>query len=440
MNRPHSLFRRLPILSKRFVAMTILIGLLSMLLAAGAASAAAAPANLQLEGKAAFLMDAGTGQVLYQQNPDQALPPASMAKMMTEYLVEKAVASGQIKWEDVVTVKDNAAKQIGSRVFLAAGDQHTVKELYVAMAVASANDATVQLAEYVAGSEEEFVKLMNDTAQQLGMKNTRFINSTGLDRADMPKEYQPTSIDGETLMSARDSAILAYHIIKEVPQFLEIAKIPSLKFRERDTAETPNWNWMIESNKDIPNFKRFAYPGVDGLKTGHTTNAGNCFTGTSLRNGTRLIAVVMSVPGGLRDGKRFLETAKLFDYGFNSFEKKTVVQGKTAPADNAALPVKKGKHKQVNVVTSQDISILAPKGSTVEITESTIQNDALVAPIKKGDKVGTMTVKYNDPATGEPKTANVDLLADEDVNKASWWRLLFRAIGEFFSGLFKGIF
>ncbi|MBW5448603.1 serine hydrolase [Cohnella sp. CFH 77786] len=420
--------------------MTVLFGILSMLLMAGAASAAPATPALQLNAQAAILMDAETGQVLYQHNADLALPPASMSKMMTEYLVEKAVEEGKIKWDDVVTVGDNAAAQIGSRVFLAKGEKYTVKQLYVAMAVASANDATVQLAETLGGSEQEFVKLMNETAKKLGMTNTHFVNTTGLDRSDMPAAFRPAE-EGETLMSARDSAILAYHILKEMPQFLEISKIPSLKFRERDKTSTPNWNWMLESNKNIPNFRKFAYPGVDGLKTGHTPTAGNCFTGTSLRNGTRLIAVVMNVPGGLYDGTRFLETAKLFDYGFNNFEKKTIVEGKTALKGIETLKVSKGKQSSVPVVTAQDITILAPKGSNVEITESTMKPDLnpLVAPIKQGTKIGTATVKYTDPATGEAKTATVDMIANEDVNKAGWLTLMFRAIGSFFSGLFKGI-
>lgn len=422
--------------SVRFVAMALLLSMISMLLNVGAASAAETP-SLQLQAKAAILMDAETGQVLYQLNPDEALPPASMAKMMTEYLVEKAIHEGRIKWTDVVTVQENAASQIGSRVFLAKGDKHTVEELYKAMAIASANDATVQLAEYVAGSEQEFVKLMNETAQKLGMNNTHFINSTGLDRADMPEAYRPAG-EGETTMSARDAAILAYHIIKEVPQVLEISKIPSLKFRERDDAETPNWNWMLESNKDIPNFRKFAYPGVDGLKTGHTSRAGNNFTGTSLRNGTRLIAVVMNVPGGVNDGQRFLETAKLFDYGFNNFEKKTIIEAKH---ETGTFAVKKGKQTKLPVMTASDITILAPKGANVEITETSVteQGEGLIAPIKAGDKVGTATYKYTDPSTGETKSATVDLVAAEDVDKAGWLTLLFRSIGQFFSGLFQGI-
>jgi serine-type D-Ala-D-Ala carboxypeptidase (penicillin-binding protein 5/6) len=442
LNRHHLLFRRLPNLSKRFVAIMLLLGMFSSTLFAGAAAAAPAVVDtVNLQGKSGILMDADSGQILYQKDAETAYAPASMAKMMTEYLVEKAVQDGKIKWTDVVTVKENAAKQIGSRVFLAVGDKHTVKELYVAMAVASANDATVQLAEFLAGSEEAFAKQMNETAQKLGMKNTHYINATGLDRADMPAAFQPKSLEGETLMSAHDSAILAYHILKEMPQFLEVAKIPSLKFRERDKTETPNWNWMLESNKNVTNFRKFAYPGVDGLKTGHTSHAGNCFTGTSLRNGTRLIAVVMGVPGGLQDGKRFLETAKLFDYGFNNFAKQTVVEGKAAVKGHETLKVKKGKLTKVSVVTASDVSILAPKGAKVEMTETTVKSnqEPLVAPIKQGDKVGVATFKYKDPSTGEMKSLSVDLLAAEDVKKASWLRLMFRAIGSFFSGLFQGI-
>ncbi|TJY38993.1 D-alanyl-D-alanine carboxypeptidase [Cohnella pontilimi] len=423
--------------------MMLVLGLLYSTLLAGVGAAEAAPAvdTINLQGKAGILMDAESGQILYQKDAETPYAPASMAKMMTEYLVEKAVQDGKIKWDEVVTVKENAAKQIGSRVFLAVGDKHTVKELYVAMAVASANDASVQLAEFIAGSEEAFAQLMNETAKKLGMNNSHFINATGLDRADMPADYRPKSIDGETRMSAKDSAILAYHILKEMPEFLDVAKIPSLKFRERDTTETPNWNWMLESNKNVPNFRKFAYPGVDGLKTGHTSNAGNCFTGTSLRNGTRLIAVVMGVPGGLRDGKRFLETAKLFDYGFNNFGKQTIVEGKAAVKDHETLKVKKGKQTSVPVITASDVSILAPKGTTIEITETTVKSnqEPLMAPIKQGDKVGTATFKYNDPSTGEAKTLTVDLLAAEDVKKGSWWRLMFRAIGGFFSGLFNGV-
>lgn len=174
------------------------------------------------------------------------------------------------------------------------------------MAVGSANDATVALAELVSGSEEQFVELMNQTAQKMGMKNTYFINSTGLDRADMPKKFRP-DLDKETVMSARDAATLAKFIVTDHPDFTEFTTIQSYKFRDRDTAPIINYNWMLEANKSIPNFKAYAYPGLDGLKTGHTTNAGNCFTGTAVRDGMRLISVVM---GANSEAHRFTETKK----------------------------------------------------------------------------------------------------------------------------------
>lgn len=439
MNRYHLLSSPKSLLSKRFVAVIVLINLFFMFILSSLAAAAPEGAPV-LDAQSAILMDAESGQILYQLNAAEAKPPASMSKMMTEYLVSRAIKQGKLKWDDVVSVGKNASKQIGSRIFLAEGDKHTIKELYIAMAVGSANDATTQLAETVAGSEEKFAQLMNDTAIELGMKESHFINSTGLDRADMPEEFRP-SVEGETVMSARDSATLAYHILKEEPEFLETASIQKYKFRERDEKPIDNWNWMLGSNKDNPNLRKFAYEGVDGLKTGHTSSAGNCFTGTALRDGTRLIAVVMGVPGSSTDGKRFLETAKLFDYGFKNFEKKTIIQAKAAIPEHEALPVKKGVATKLPIVTASDITILIPKGVAVEAAIQEVKSiqDPLLAPIKLGDKVGTATYKYIDPSTTEEKTVSIDLIATEDVEKASWWRLLFRAIGNFFSNLFNGI-
>jgi len=441
LNRPQPFFFR-PMLSiTRFLAIVTLISFLSLALFSGAARAETDPAGLQLSARSAILMDAESGQVLYEKDADTAYAPASMAKMMTEYLVFKAVEEGKLSWDQQITVTENASKQVGSRIFLAVGDKHTVEQLYIAMAVGSANDATVQLAEAVAGSEEAFAKLMNETAKELGMTHSHFINATGLDRADMPEEFRPTSIEGETVMSARDAATLAYHIIKEDPKFLEYSKIQTYKFRERDKDPIVNWNWMLESNKNVPSLRKFAYDGVDGLKTGHTSTAGNCFTGTALRNGTRLIAVVMGVDGSTNDGKRFLETAKLFDYGFNNFEKKTIIEAKKAVPGHETLPVKKGVRKKLEVVTASDLTVMVKKGEKIEPTVAEVKSvqDPLVAPIKQGDKVGTVTYTYKDPATQKDKSVTIDLVAAEDAKKASWWRLLFRGIGEFFAGLFKGI-
>ncbi|HEY8528722.1 MAG TPA: D-alanyl-D-alanine carboxypeptidase family protein [Paenibacillaceae bacterium] len=429
-------------LSKRLVAAILSAFLAVSAMIAGASPAAAqeAVAPPKIDAAAAILIDAETGQVLFEQNADTPLPPASMAKMMTEYLVLKAVRSGQLSWDQVVTVGENAASQIGSRIFLARGDKHTIRELYIATAVGSANDASVQLAEAVAGSEEAFVELMNETARQLGMTNTHFINATGLDRADMPEKFRPPESAGETEMSARDAALLAYTILKEVPEFLEFSSILEYQFRERDKDPILNWNWMLESASVKPALRQFSYQGVDGMKTGHTSRALNCFTGTAKRGDRRLIAVVMGVPGRWDEGRRFLETAKLFDYGFNAFETATIVDAKTAVEGYEEVPVKKGKHRSVPVVTGSDIVRLMPKGGKAEVTAAEVRfNEPVVAPVSQGDKLGTVTFSFKDPVTGQIDSETLDLIAARDVPKAPWWQLTLRSIGDFFVSLFKGI-
>ena len=428
-------------LSKRCFALMLIIALAaSGMFPGGKAAAAETAPPFKIDGAAAILMDAETGQVLYEQNADTPLPPASMAKMMTEYLVLKAIRSGKLSWDQVITVGENAASQIGSRIFLARGDKHTVEELYIAVAVGSANDAAVQLAEAVAGSEEAFVELMNETAREIGMTNSHFINATGLDRADMPEKFRPPESVGETEMSARDTAILAYHILKEEPDFLKYSSILEYKFRERDKTPMLNWNWMLEAAAEKPALRQFSYEGVDGMKTGHTSRALNNFTGTAKRGDRRLISVVMGVPGTAEQGRRFLETAKLFDYGFNQFEKRTLVEAKAPVSGHETVAVKKGKSRRVPIVTATDVTLLVPKGVQLEVTVQEVRvNETIVAPLSQGDVLGSVTYAYTDPATGKPATATVDLIAAKDVPKAGWWRLLFRGIGDFFSNLFKGI-
>lgn len=393
--------------------------------------------DLGLEVKNAVLMEASTGQILLSVNADEAKPPASMTKMMTEYIVAEEVKQGRLSWDDVVTVKENAAESIGSRIFLAEGDQHTVKELYIAMAVGSANDATVALAEHVAGSEEAFVKMMNEEAKRMGMKDTYFINSTGLDRADMPANFRPAE-DKETMMSAIDAAILCRYIIMDHPDYKDFTTIQSYKFRPNDKAPIINYNWMLEENKNITNFKSYAYEGLDGMKTGHTTNAGNNFTGTAERDGMRLISVVM---GTTSESARFKETKKVLDFGFNNFEVKQAVAAKTKVTGWESVPLKKGAETTVPVVTDNAVSFVVPKGTQdlkVTFKANITEADKLVAPIKAGTKVGTVTYSYK--AEGiEPQEKTVNLITAEEAEKGGWFRLFFRAVKDFFVDLFDGI-
>ncbi|MHA0858262.1 D-alanyl-D-alanine carboxypeptidase family protein [Paenibacillus sp. CMAA1364] len=394
--------------------------------------------SIGLDVKSAVLIEPTTGEILLSVNSDLALPPASMTKMMTEYIVADQVKQGKLKWDDMVTVGRNAHETIGSRIFLAEGDQHTVEDLYIAMAVGSANDATVSLAERVAGSEAAFVQMMNETAERMGMKTAHFINSTGLDRADMPKDFRPAE-DRETVVSAMDIAILAKNIVQDHPDFARFTAIQSHKFRERDKTPIVNYNWMLEANKNITNFKAYAYPGLDGLKTGHTASAKYCFAGTAERDGMRLISVVM---GAKSEKARFVETKKVLDYGYNNFEVKQVIAPKTTVEGTEMVPVKKGVNNKVAVVTDLDVKFIVAKGTQDPVVKSEVTllgEDQLVAPLAKGTKVGTITYTYKIEGMTDAQQQTVNLVTAEEVEKGGWFRLFFRGIKHLFVDLFDGI-
>lgn len=402
--------------------------------------ASAAEQDLGLEVESAVLIEAQTGQILYDFNKDQARPPASMAKMMSEYIVLEQISSGKLSWEDKVTISSNAAGIGGSGGLLAAGEIYTVEELFKNMSIFSGNDATIALAERIAGTEEKFSQMMNDTARALGLSDTAyFINATGLPRDDM-KGMQPESLPGETSLTALDAALIARQIILKHPEALEHTSTTEAYLKPNDERYLmKNWNWMLEGW--IPynnNFSKLAYEGLDGLKTGHTRAAGYCFTGTAERDGLRLISVVM---GTSSEQKRFLETRKLLDFGFDNFEFTTVLHPKAQLPEMPSVGIAKGKVKQVSVVTEAGMSFLVSKGSTpdnfvMEVTES--PPEERVAPIAKGDVMGKVTVTY----TGEDGAAQqqeVNLISTDDAEKANWFVLLLRSIGGFFKDLFNGI-
>ncbi|MBP1153241.1 D-alanyl-D-alanine carboxypeptidase (penicillin-binding protein 5/6) [Paenibacillus sp. PvR052] len=415
------------------VAVTFLLNTSLTLVQPAAVQAADTPVDLKLNAKSAILMEASTGQIIYEYNADEALPPASMAKMMTEYLVMDAVKSGKIEKTTMVTTSPYAAEVIGSQILLASGEQATVDDMFSALSIYSANDAAVALAEHIGGTEENFAKMMNEKAKEFGLsERAHFINSTGLGRADLGK-YAPQELQGETLLTAKDAAIIAYHILKDHKEVLEYTKIPSKKFRERDQSPMINWNWMLWDNRNTINFKRFAYEGLDGLKTGSTNEAGYCFTGTAERNGMRLISVVM---GTATEPSRFEETRKVLDYGFTNFELKQVVGAKAEIDSMKTVNIKKGVETEVPVVTESGVSIVAKKGAADDqftITTAPADESKLVAPITKGQVLGTVKVTYH----GQEQTAN--MVAKEEVEQGSWIRLFFRAIKDFFVDTVKGV-
>jgi serine-type D-Ala-D-Ala carboxypeptidase (penicillin-binding protein 5/6) len=397
---------------------------------AAAPQARAEAIELGLNVESAILMDAATGQVLYAVNENAPRPPASMAKMMTEYLVMEQIEAGKISWEDMVMTSKVASDAVGSGQLMAEGIAYPLRQVFELLSIYSGNDAAVALAEHVSGTQDEFVKLMNKTADEIGLsEDAHFINATGLSRADMNEE---PSVPGETVLTAKDAAILARHIVLEHPEVLEIASIPQKKFQESDANPMVNWNWMLEGNKDTKNFKQYAYEGLDGLKTGHTKAAGYNFTGTAERDGMRLISVVM---GAKSEKARFNETRKVLDYGFNNFELKTVLVAKTEHPEIKMVHIPNAKKRDIPVVIGEGLEVVGKKDSTELPTIGYKLNEesTLVAPMKAGDQVGTVTVKYGG------NDYEVPLIVSEDVEKAGWFKMFMRGIGDFFSNLFSGI-
>src|SRR5690625_2238766 len=349
--------------------------------------------SFDLEAESAILVDADTGKVLYGKKIDLTLPPASMTKMMTEYLVWEAIEAGEISWEDTVQVSDYAfdisANDSFSGVGLFKNIDYTVRELYEAMAVNSDNATTIALAELIAGSEGEFVKMMNNKAEELGLQEYEFVNSSGLENELLGDNYpEGTDPDGINLLSARSSALLAYRLVNDYPESLEISSIPEIQFQD-ETIE--NWNWMLPHTASY--LKQFHYEGVDGLKTGFTSLAGYSFTGTAERDGVRLISVVMKTESM---EKRFAETAKLLDYGFDRFSKQEIFPAGYQLKGESEINVSKGKDKTVEVELAGNFERMIQKGEeeNYEIVyhfddEQLTDTGMLVAPIEKGTVIGT---------------------------------------------------
>jgi len=400
---------------------------------ASANTAGAAPQPLSLAAESAILIDFETGQVLYEKNADMLLPPASMVKMMTEYLVLEAISQNRIGWDSVVTISRHAAATGGSGIRLAEGHRYTVKDLFRHMSINSSNPASVALAEYVGGTEENFVAMMNAKGREFGLSDGFiFINSTGL----------PEDNGDENLFTARDAAILARRLIRDHPEILEFSSIPRATERESDpnSQTMDNWNRMLEGWKDFNNyFSAWAYEGLDGLKTGHTDAAGWCFTGTAVRDGVRLISVVMRTGS---EEERFEETRKLLDYGFNNFERQVVLVAKSSVEPLTEVEISKGKETKVAVVAETGVELIVPKGTTAEnfvITAEAVPEDQRVAPIEAGQKLGTATITYAGPNAGMYEPITINLIAAQDVEKAGWFKLLLRAIGKFFGELFGAV-
>lgn len=343
---------------------------------------AAIGTKLDIKAKSAILMEVNTGKILYEQNMDEKLPPASITKIMSLLLVMEAIDGGKMSVEDVVTASEHACSMGGSQIWLEPGETMTVDDLLKAAVIASANDATVALGEQIAGSEEGFVAMMNARAKELGMINTNFINATGLDA------------EGH-LSSAHDVAIMSAELIKhDLIKNYSTVWMDSLRDGESE---------LVNTNKLV----RF-YEGTTGLKTGTTSGAGYCLSATAERNGLELVAVIMS---GDTSNDRFNGAKKLLDFGFANYEYTTI-----APQlDTSELNIKKGVQKTVKITAPNSFGALLKKSEAAAVKQEVNLNQNLTAPIKKGDAVGTVEYYLNDEVIG-----TVDIIAGETVNKMSF--------------------
>ena len=345
-------------------------------------------------GTSGILIEANSGKIIFEKDKDKQLSVASMTKMMSQILILERVESGKIKWDDIVTVSKNAANMGGSQIYLSEGEKMSVEDLMKGISVASGNDATVAMAEYISGSEEKFVAIMNKKAKELGLKNTHFVNCTGLDEEN---HYS----------SSYDMAMIARELVTNHPEILRFSSIYEDYLRE----DTQDKFWLVNTNKLI-NF----YSGADGLKTGHTDAAGYCLAATAKRNDLRLIAIVL----GEKDSKvRNTETISLLDYGFNSVKMKNLLKKGTVVKK---ITIHKGSQESVEVKLKNNLNVLENAGSE---EAGTYQYDVVVdevkLPIKKGEVIGKILVKDKDKVVSKG-----DLIIDTSVNTLNVFELFLR--------------
>lgn len=358
-----------------------------------AASEAEPKLNMAPHATSAILMEMDSGTVLYEKNPHQKLPPASITKIMTLLLIMEALDRGEIKLTDKVRTSERAASMGGSQIFLQAGEEMTVEEMIKGIAIASGNDASVAMAEHIAGTEEAFVAKMNERARQLGMKNTHFVNSNGLPAAD---HYS----------TAYDIAIMSRELLKHEL----ITKYTGI-YQDYLRKESDNPFWLVNTNRLV----RF-YEGVDGLKTGYTSEAKYCLSATAKRNNMRVIAVVLGEP----DTKtRNSEVAAMFNYAFTHYQVFPIFKRGEVVEQ---LRVDKGKEPKVNVVTSQAVSLLTKRGERPEMfTREVVLKPFVQAPVSTEDVIGHIFIKKDGV-----EVARIDLHPQKTISQASLWEILKR--------------
>ena len=342
--------------------------------------------SLAPNAKSAILIDVNTGTVIFEKNMNEKVAVASLTKMMSQLLILENIDNGSLKWDEVIKVSSNASGYGGTQIYLQPGEEMTVKDLMKGVSMASANDATVALAERIAGTEENFVKMMMDKARKLGLKNTNFVNPTGLD-------------EDNHYSTAYDLSVIARELMKHE----EIFEFASL-YEDYLRVDTPNKFWLVNTNKLV----RF-YEGADGLKTGFTDNAKYCMAVTAKRNGMRLLAIVL---GEEVSKVRNSETIALLDYGFNLYQV-DVLKKKGEVVDN--IKIDRGSVSNVDIITDSDITVLRKKNEESKKYNEKIELNQISLPLKKGDVVGKIKILDGSNLIGE-----YNLIVSKNIDKKNF--------------------
>ena len=383
------------------VVRTLLAPLLAfVLLTLGSTGARAEPVPPppQVPVRAYVLMDHQSGNLLANVKGDERMEPASITKLMTGYVIYKALKSGKIHLDDKVTITERAWKTPGSKMFVKVGTQVPVDDLLMGMVVQSGNDATVALAEHVAGSEETFAKLMNQEAERLGLKSSHFTNAPGLP-------------DANHYMSARDIAALTRALILDFPEHYARYSVRSFKY---NNIEQQNRNRLLLTDSS-----------VDGVKTGHTESAGYCLVSSAKRNDTRLIGVVL---GADKEKDRFVASQALLNYGFSFFESRKLHD---ANAPILTTRIWKGKENELPLGVTYPLYVTVPKGQAPQVSTTTTVQPKIVAPAQKDQAFGEIVVKL-----GEQEVSRTPLVALKEVPESGWFGRLIDSILMFFYYLF----
>lgn len=354
-------------------------------------------APLSVSSKSAILMDVGSGQILYEKNAHDKLPPASVTKVMTMLLICEALDSGKITLDDSVQISENAASMGGSQIFLEAGEVQKVDTLLKGIAVASANDGCVAMAEYIGGSVESFVDMMNAKAKELNMKDTNFVNTNGL-----PVDNHYTS--------AHDIAIMSRELLKHdvISKYLTTWMDQVVVGKKQITVGLANTNKLIKH-----------YQGATGVKTGFTQQAKYCLSASAKRGDTHLVAVTL---GAETSPERFKDATSLLNFGFANYESVKLC----SKNDNiATLTLDKADEQKINLVAKEDLSVLIKKGGNKDFTRKIKVNENPTIPIKKGTNLGYLEIYQ-----GKTLVGKVDLVNTKDIQKASYLKMLQRVIDE----------